>query len=753
MVSITQSQRWRQQPAGATQIDRSHPMARGLVFAIVGNMPYAEEMVSGNLSQPLGTSTAKTFNTGVGLYSPSNVGNGWFANYDPNVFRTIGNEFTIACEFVAESIGDVSILVGAPWADGTYNAPKVSFCLRRVTTTSTMMIEIGTTSATNINATFSNAMISDGEKATYVAVRNGATASLLRDNVPMTLAGSGLTSGANVGYDTASHVCLMNRNATSVGNGTGGGILWTYIWNRALTDQEQQSIYYNPYEIILPVDRTRFYMAAAIDDITGSSVIVPKVATVTSSGTFASIAVKEFSFEFSSEFSKTADNSGAAVAIAKKDVVLATGARTIPARTGSSAAALISLRSSASGAFSAAPVTKEFSSEFSVEFVSQPPNISGTSVLAGKISAVLSSGARTLVASTGTSVLTGTRPSISAGGSRTIPVRTGTSVATSPRPAESATGSRTIPARTGTASVTLAKTRTDASGSSAVVPVSGSSVLSALQDRVSVVGARTIPVRGGAAALIISKDLISATGTRTIPAISGSALLTSPKPAVNASQVFLAVGGSALIAPSSRVSITGTRTSPARTGASALSAPKQILVGVGSRIINAVSGNSSLRAPKAVAISFAPSVDATQYGILLSSKCADVMLSAIGTTLNSGIVRIYSGSEPVTATAVLNGNTQLAELAFGSTAFGAPMFVNASRVITANLMISDSSADADGVATFFRAFRSDGSTIIWQGSAGEGNELILAGSGTNPYQIRQGSPVAVVSLTVSIRLF
>lgn len=129
------------------------------------------------------------------------------------------------------------------------------------------------------------------------------------------------------------------------------------------------------------------------------------------------------------------------------------------------------------------------------------------------------------------------------------------------------------------------------------------------------------------------------------------------------------------------------------------------------------------------------------------------MLSAIGTTLNSGIVRIYSGSEPTTATATLNGNTQLAEVAFGSVAFGSPISVNASRVITANLMTLDSSADADGTATFFRAFRSDGLTIIWQGSAGEGNELILAGSGTNPYQIRKGSPVSVTSLTVAIRLF
>lgn len=548
MVSITQSQRWRQQPSGPTQIDRSHPMARGLVFAIVGNMPNAEEMVSGNLSQPLGTSSTETFPTGVGLYSPSNVGNGWYANYDRNVFRTIGTEFTIACEFVAESLGDVSVLVGAPWANGSYAAPKVSFCLRRVQTTSTMMIEIGTTSATNINATFSNAMISNGERATYVAVRNGATASLMRDNVPMTQAGSGLTSGANVGYDTASHVCLMNRNASSMGNGTGGGILWTYIWNRALSDREQQDIYYKPYDIILPVDRTRYYLVSAPNGYAGTLTAASKVPTATASGSI-----------------------------------------TIPNRT-------------------------------------------GVSAVSNRKATVAAIGSATARGSTGTSALPGKTSSVSASGARTLPSRSGT----------------------------LAST-----------------------------------------------------------------------------------------APSTHVSIAGTRTSPARTGNSALSARKQVLVGVG---IIPVLGSAFLGAPKARSIAFAPNASVTEKGVLLSRQCADVMLSAIGTTLNSGFVRIYSGSEPATATAGLNGNIQLAELSFGPTAFGVPASVNESRVIIANLMTNDSSADANGVATFFRAFRSDG-TVIWQGSAGSGKELILQGSGTNPYQVKQGGPVNVISLTVSISLF
>lgn len=711
MVSITQSQRWRQQPAGATQIDRSHPMARGLVFAVVGNMPCAQEMVSGNLSQPLGTSTAKTFNTGVGLYSPSNVGNGWYANYDPNIFRTIGNEFTIACEFVAESIGDVSILVSAPWADGTYNAPKVSFCLRRVTTTSTMMIEIGTTSATNINATFSNAMVSDGERATYVAVRSGATASLMRDNVPMTLAGSGLTSGANVGYNTASHVCLMNRSASSLGNGTGGGILWTYIWNRALTDQEQKNIYYNPYDIVLPVDRTRFYLSAVPDEFTGSSALASRIAIVSASGSVTNPATSggEFSTEFSSEFGvQDTARSGSSALTDKISVVLSSGTRTIPIRAGSSS--LVGIR----------------------------PSVS-------------SSGTQAIPARVGSSSLVGIRPSVSSSGSWTIPVRSGTSAATTPKVFEVASGSRTIPARTGTSGTVFPKTNTVAIGSRAVISISGSAVLSAVADKTSIIATRTLPLRLGTSLMSPTMETILASGTRTVPVRSGSANLTGLKPAVNASQMFLSIGASSLTIALDRVSGTGSRTSPSRTGTSALSPPKQIVVGTGSRAIFAISGSSVLRSPKATEVAFGPSADPRQAGILITNTCANLMLSAIGATLNSGMLRIYSGTEPSTATAELTDNILLAEMPFGATAFGSPIFVNSSCVITANLITGDSDANSDGIATFFRAIKSDGSTVVWQGAVGE--ELIITGSGANPYQIRKGSPVNVSGLTVSIRLF
>src|SRR4051812_3603228 len=122
----------------------------------------------------------------------------------------------------------------------------------------------------------------------------------------------------------------------------------------------------------------------------------------------------------------------------------------------------------------------------------------------------------------------------------------------------------------------------------------------------------------------------------------------------------------------------------------------------------------------------------------LSTTGADSMLVAVGNALNTGYLRIYSGTEPATAATALSGNVLLSEMRFSSTAFGTPAVSGSNRRITANTITGDTSADADGIASFFRALQADGSTVIVQGSAGAGLELVLTGPGSNPYQIYQG---------------
>lgn len=120
----------------------------------------------------------------------------------------------------------------------------------------------------------------------------------------------------------------------------------------------------------------------------------------------------------------------------------------------------------------------------------------------------------------------------------------------------------------------------------------------------------------------------------------------------------------------------------------------------------------------------------------------NAQLDTMTTLLNSGTLRLYSGTEPATPETALSGNTLLAQLTFGNPAFGSA----ASGVATSNAITADSSADASGTATFFRCLKSDGTTVVYQGTVGtSGADLNL-----NSVAISSGAAVAISSLTVTL---
>lgn len=122
----------------------------------------------------------------------------------------------------------------------------------------------------------------------------------------------------------------------------------------------------------------------------------------------------------------------------------------------------------------------------------------------------------------------------------------------------------------------------------------------------------------------------------------------------------------------------------------------------------------------------------------------DAALNAITPSLNGGSLRIYSGTAPANADAALSGNTLLAVATLGNPAFGAA----ASGVATANAITADGSADATGVPTFFRLLASNGTTVVYQGTAGaSGQELNL--SNLSGGQIVAGGSVSITSLTIT----
>jgi hypothetical protein len=124
-----------------------------------------------------------------------------------------------------------------------------------------------------------------------------------------------------------------------------------------------------------------------------------------------------------------------------------------------------------------------------------------------------------------------------------------------------------------------------------------------------------------------------------------------------------------------------------------------------------------------------------------SNLAASTAADAMAALANAGKLRIYTGAQPATADDGIGAATLLAELVFANPAFGAAV----NGVATANAIASDTTADATGTATWFRVWKSDGVTPIWDGSVGvAAADLVL-----NSVAIQAGARVDVTSLTLT----
>jgi hypothetical protein len=126
----------------------------------------------------------------------------------------------------------------------------------------------------------------------------------------------------------------------------------------------------------------------------------------------------------------------------------------------------------------------------------------------------------------------------------------------------------------------------------------------------------------------------------------------------------------------------------------------------------------------------------------LTNAAVNAEADAFARLLDNGFLRIYSGTQPATADTALSGNTLLAELRFANPS--APAAV--AGVLTFSAITSDTAADATGTATFFRAFKADGTTAVYDGSVGTSSADLVIDSTA----IQVGADVDVTSLTHTV---
>lgn len=126
----------------------------------------------------------------------------------------------------------------------------------------------------------------------------------------------------------------------------------------------------------------------------------------------------------------------------------------------------------------------------------------------------------------------------------------------------------------------------------------------------------------------------------------------------------------------------------------------------------------------------------------ISSTAVNAQADALSDLLDNGYLRIYDGTQPANANTAVSTQVLLAELRFNATAAAAA----SAGTLTMNAITQDSSANNTGTATWFRALKSDGSTVVFDGSVGTSGCDINLGSTS----ITSGSSVGVTSMTFTV---
>ena len=113
----------------------------------------------------------------------------------------------------------------------------------------------------------------------------------------------------------------------------------------------------------------------------------------------------------------------------------------------------------------------------------------------------------------------------------------------------------------------------------------------------------------------------------------------------------------------------------------------------------------------------------------------------VGAFTNSSTVNIYSGTQPSTPETALSGNTLLATITLPASA----AFTQSAGVMTAGA-ISNVTIGATGTAAFFRWVKSDGTTVIADGSVGTSSaDLVI-----NSTALSSGATLVTTGFTFTI---
>lgn len=126
----------------------------------------------------------------------------------------------------------------------------------------------------------------------------------------------------------------------------------------------------------------------------------------------------------------------------------------------------------------------------------------------------------------------------------------------------------------------------------------------------------------------------------------------------------------------------------------------------------------------------------------LSAASRNLALNAALDVLNSGFFDIYDSTQPTDADTALGAQVKLASLTFAATAFSAA----SAGSKAAGAIGTDTAADATGTASWYRLWKSDHTTAVWDGSVGTSSANLVL----NSTAIQINAAVSVTAFTASM---
>lgn len=104
----------------------------------------------------------------------------------------------------------------------------------------------------------------------------------------------------------------------------------------------------------------------------------------------------------------------------------------------------------------------------------------------------------------------------------------------------------------------------------------------------------------------------------------------------------------------------------------------------------------------------------------MSNLAVNTEADALAALANGGKLCIFDGTQPATANTAITTQVMLGRVTMGNPAFGAAV----NGVLTANAMTPEE-ALAEGVAAWFRLYKSDGTTALWDGTVGTSDANLI----------------------------